>query len=182
MGEAVWRKFPHCPIVVLPGVGGCRRCETVGRHGPGWNGPPLSSRRSLSHVPPSAKCEHLHEDFVNDAPDIGWVNTISAISLSFSSAVTPRASDRRRPDPSGPAAVPFPCPALAAHAGATLRREAAQLPSSQSPHQRRPQAVAEDPFRSRPAPASQHTGHATRGRPVRGTGFIFWPNQLEQEE
>ena len=166
-------KIPSCAIVVLPSVGGCRRCETVGRHGPGWNGPLRSSRRSLSLVPPSAKCEPLHEEFVNDAPDIGWVNTISAISLSFSSAVTHGASDRRRPDPSGPAAVPFSCPALAAHAGATLRREAAQLPSSQSPDQRRPQVVAEDPFRSRPAPASQHTGHATRGGPVRGTGLIF---------
>ena len=39
-----------------------------------------------SFVSPSAKCEYLHEDFVNDAPDIGWVNTRSAISLSFSSA------------------------------------------------------------------------------------------------
>ena len=38
--------------------------------------------------PTKAKCEHLHEVFVNDAPDIGWVNTISAISISFSSAVT----------------------------------------------------------------------------------------------
>ena len=54
---------------------------------PGWNVPPLSSRSSLSLVPPSAKCEHLHEDFVNDVPDSGWVNTISAISISFSSAV-----------------------------------------------------------------------------------------------
>ena len=83
-------EIPRCPIVILPGVGGCRRCEMVGRHGPGWNGPPLSSRRSLSLVPPSAKCEHLHEDFVNDAPDIGCVNTISAVPLSFSSAVTSR--------------------------------------------------------------------------------------------
>ena len=56
---------------------------------PVWNGPPLSSRRSLSLVPPSTKSvEHLHEDFVNDAPAIGWVNSTPAISLIFSSAIT----------------------------------------------------------------------------------------------
>ena len=167
-------KFPRCPIVVLPGVGGCRRCETVGRHGPGWNGPPLSSRRSLSHVPPSAKCEHLHEDFVNDAPDIGWVNTISAISLSFSSAVTPRASDRRRPDPSGPAAVPFPCPALAAHAGSNPPPGGRTTAVITEPTSKEASSCSRRPIPGAgPAPASQHTGHATRGGPVRGTGLIF---------
>ena len=51
---------------------------------------PLSSRRSLSLVPPSAKCvEHLHEVFVNDALVPRWVNSIAAISLIFTSALTP---------------------------------------------------------------------------------------------
>ena len=54
---------------------------------------------SLSLVPPSAKSvEHLHEDFVNDAPAIGWVNSTPAISLIFSSATTMAAGDRRGED------------------------------------------------------------------------------------
>ena len=64
------------------------RCP-VPRRSPVWNGPLPSSRRSLSLVPPSTKSvEHLHEDFVNDAPAIGWVNSTPAISLIFSSAIT----------------------------------------------------------------------------------------------
>ena len=51
--------------------------------------------RSLSLVPPSTKSvEHLQEDFVNDAPAIGWVNSTPAISLIFSSAITPAAVAR----------------------------------------------------------------------------------------
>ena len=65
---------------------------------PVWNGPLPSSRRPLSLVPPSTKSvEHLNEDFVNDGPHIGWVNTSSAISLSFSSAITSEATERRAP-------------------------------------------------------------------------------------
>ena len=54
----------------------------------GWTGPPLSSRRPISLVPPSIKCEQLHEDFVNDALSFRWVNSIPAFLLSCPSAVT----------------------------------------------------------------------------------------------
>ena len=56
---------------------------------PGWSGPLLSSRRSLSLVPPSTKFRrHLHEIFVNNALAVRWVNSASAISLIFTSTVT----------------------------------------------------------------------------------------------
>ena len=68
----------------------CGRCSGP-RRSPGWNGPPPSSRRSLSLVPPSAMCvEHLHEVFVNDALAVRWVNTMPAISLIFTLALPPR--------------------------------------------------------------------------------------------
>ena len=64
------------------------RCPGL-RQSPGWSGPLLSSRRSLSLVPPSTKFRrHLHEFFVNDALPARWVNSASAISLIFTSAVT----------------------------------------------------------------------------------------------
>ena len=64
------------------------RCPSPRRY-PGWNGLHLSSRRSLSLVPPSAKSRrHLHEIFVNDACTVRWVNSTPAFSLIFSSAVT----------------------------------------------------------------------------------------------
>ena len=75
---------------VISGISGpCSGRRPIPRRPPVWSGPLPSSRRSLSLVPPSAKsAEHLHEDFVNDAPTIGWVNATPAISLIFSSAVT----------------------------------------------------------------------------------------------
>ena len=76
------------------------RCPVPRRY-PVLSGPLPSSRRSLSLVPPSANSvEHLHEDFVNDAPAIGWVNSTPAISLIFSSAITegpPSAGNHRSP-------------------------------------------------------------------------------------
>ena len=55
---------------------------------PGGMASPLSFRRSLSLVPPLARCvQHLHEIFVNDACAIRWVNSFPAFSLIFASAV-----------------------------------------------------------------------------------------------
>ena len=66
----------------------CPSGDTPRRY-PAWNGPPISSRRSLSLVPPSAKpVWFLHEDFGNDAIAFRWVYTISAFSLISSWAVT----------------------------------------------------------------------------------------------
>ncbi len=49
---------------------------------PGWNGPRLSFRRSLSFVPPSAMCcRHLHESSVNNVLSFRWVKSTPAIWL-----------------------------------------------------------------------------------------------------
>ena len=64
------------------------RCP-VPRRSAGRNGPPLSSRRSLSLLPPSAIClKHLRTVSADDAIILWWVNSTSAISLIFTSAVT----------------------------------------------------------------------------------------------
>ena len=56
---------------------------------PGSRGPFLSSRGPLSLVPTSTKFRRLlHEILVNNAFDARWVNSTSAISLTFTSAVT----------------------------------------------------------------------------------------------
>ena len=56
----------------------------------GWTALRLSFRRSLSRLPPSAiSVGHLHENFVNNAPALRWVNSTPAFSLIFSSAITP---------------------------------------------------------------------------------------------
>ena len=81
------------------------RCAVPRRY-PVWCDPPLSFRRSLSLVPPSARSVgHLHEDFVNDASAIRWANSTPAISLIFSSAITGSA-DRSS------TVSPLPCPSL----------------------------------------------------------------------
>ena len=90
-GSIPWRAGPWAawpPATSGISAPYCERCPVPRRY-PVWNGPLPSSRRSLSLVPPSAESvEHLHEDFVNDAPAIGWVNSTPAISLIFSSAIT----------------------------------------------------------------------------------------------
>ena len=64
------------------------RCP-VPRRSPGRNGPPLSSRRSLSLIPPSAIClKHLRTVSADDATILRWVNSTSAVLLIFTSAVT----------------------------------------------------------------------------------------------
>ena len=88
--SAIWppatKESPHRGSTdALPAI---PRGDTPRRY-PAWNGPPISSRRSLSLVPPSAKpVGFLHEDFGNDAIAFRWVYTISAFSLISSWAVT----------------------------------------------------------------------------------------------
>ena len=76
------------PAISSTGEPCSARCPDPQRYH-GSTSPLLSFRRSLSLVPPSAKSRrHLHEILANDARNVRWVNSISAFSLIFASAVT----------------------------------------------------------------------------------------------